>query len=150
MLPIVDLQLQYIGNCELPNNDEFYLWVKTALENNLNYELSIVLVDETQSAELNLAYRGKNYPTNVLSFVFDDEFAQLEVPLLGDLIICVPIVAKEAFEQNKSFTAHLAHLVIHGTLHLLGFDHENELDAEIMERKECDLLAKLGFTNPYF
>jgi len=150
--PIINLHQQYVGDLVVPSLPEFNLWVSCALDKNLNYELAIVLVDEEYSAQLNNQFRAKNYPTNVLSFNADlDPISAklLDVAQLGDLIICVPIVYAEASAQNKNVKAHFAHLVIHGCLHLLGFDHEDECDAQIMEQLEINLLAKLNLPNPY-
>jgi len=108
----------------------------------------IRLVDETEGARLNADYRGKNYPTNVLSFPF-------EVPPgipnthLGDLVICAPVVVGEAVAQGISVEAHWAHLTVHGVLHLLGYDHLEDDEAERMEAEEIRILETLGFPNPY-
>jgi probable rRNA maturation factor len=114
--------------------------------------LVVRIVDEAESAEINLSYRGKDYATNVLSFSADLPDAVLasidEVPL-GDLLICAPVVEREAGEQNKTLNAHWAHMLIHGILHLHGFDHENEEEAAEMETLESDILLSLGFENPY-
>lgn len=113
-------------------------------------ELTIRVVDPTEMTELNTQYRHKQGTTNVLSFPFDmpDELAG-ETPILGDIIICADVVNREADEQHKTREAHWAHMVIHGTLHLLGYDHETENDANIMEPEEINILATLGFNNPY-
>jgi probable rRNA maturation factor len=105
-------------------------------------------VDTKEACSLNRHYRGKDYATNVLSFPADLP-PEMQVPLLGDLVICAPVVAKEAAEQGKSLAAHYAHLTIHGVLHLLGLDHEDEREAEAMERIERELLADLGYADPY-
>jgi probable rRNA maturation factor len=111
-------------------------------------ELTVRLVDEAESQELNSRYRGKDAPTNVLSFP-----AELPpgtgIPLLGDIVICAPLVQIEAMAQNKPVRAHWAHLVIHGVLHLIGHDHQGEQEAEAMEALEVDLLFSLGYDNPY-
>lgn len=111
-------------------------------------ELAIVLADDGTVRELNRRYRGQDKPTNVLSFPADLP-ADLDLPLLGDLVICAPVVAREAAEQGKSLQAHWAHLVIHGCLHLLGHDHIEEDEAEAMEALERQLLAGLGYPDPY-
>ena len=98
--------------------------------------------------ELNSQYRHKAYPTNVLSFPFDMPDIE-ETPFLGDIVICASVVNEEAIEQNKLPEAHWAHMVVHGTLHLLGYDHETEADANIMEPEETHILHRLGFANPY-
>ena len=114
--------------------------------------VGIRIVDELESEKLNGQYRHKDYATNVLSFTNDlpsNILDSLEELPLGDLAICAPVVEREASEQNKTIHAHWAHMVIHGVLHLQGFDHEDESDAEEMETLECSILAKLGLANPY-
>ena len=116
-------------------------------------EMGIACVDNTESHKLNLEYRQKDKPTNVLSFPSDlpDEMAQiLETFPIGDLVICIPVVLQEAIEQNKAPIEHFTHMLVHGTLHLMGYDHEtSDEDAEEMEALEIEILAKLGFENPY-
>ena len=109
-----------------------------------NAEITIRIVDNDESINLNNIYRKKKYPTNVLSFLVDDE-----VHLIGDIVLCAPVIEKEALEQSKKLDAHYAHLIIHGALHLYGYDHENKKDADIMEAKEIKILTKLGYKNPY-
>ena len=111
-------------------------------------EITLRIVDEAESAELNLTYRHIAGPTNVLSFPFEAP-APLESSLLGDVVICAPVVEMQAREQNKTSEAHWAHMVVHGTLHLLGYDHLNDDDAARMESEERRLLATLGFPDPY-
>ena len=106
------------------------------------------LVDEEESQTLNREYRGKDKPTNVLSFPSDLP-AVVENDLLGDLVICVPVVAREANEQGKSLEAHWAHLVIHGLLHLMGYDHQTDEEALQMESRERELLQQLNYPDPY-
>lgn len=121
----------------------------TASENHReNIEVSIRIVDESESAELNQRYRNKKGPTNVLSFPVDLP-ESLNLPLLGDLVLCAPVVTQEAQEQGKTELAHWAHMVIHGTLHLLGYDHQADEDARVMESCEISIMKKLGFANPY-
>ena len=116
-------------------------------------ELTIRLVDEEEGMHLNQTYRGNTGATNVLSFPFEnledipDEF---NIPLLGDIVICAPVVRQEAKTQNKKETNHWAHLTVHGTLHLLGYDHIDDEDAQIMENLETGILSSLGFSDPYF
>ena len=110
--------------------------------------LSIRLVDETEGRTLNRDYRHKDYATNVLSFPVELPEG-VPVDWLGDLVLCAPVVAREASEQGKTLRAHYAHLVVHGVLHLLGFDHENKRDAERMEAEERRILAQLGIADPY-
>lgn len=141
------LDLQIACQTEnIPTKNDFKTWAHAAInEKNKAYEICVRIVDENESQALNFQFRKKNKPTNVLSFSYGKD----ALPLLGDLIICADVVTKEAKEQQKTLTAHWAHLTIHGTLHLLGYDHENEHDAEIMEKKETEILAQLGFANPY-
>ena len=127
---------------DLPTRQQFKNWVKTALR--VDTEVTIRLVDEVEGRALNLAYRGKDYATNVLTFPITEE-----PHLMGDIVICAPIVAQEAVEQNKTLDAHYAHLTVHGVLHLHGYDHEIDAQAELMEKLEIQILAKLGYANPY-
>lgn len=145
----VIIDLQQATDADVPSEQQFHRWASAALaQANEDCELSIRLVDEAESAELNNDYRGKNYPTNVLSFPFESP-VPLEPQLLGDLVLCVPVVAKEATEQNKTLEDHWAHLVVHGCLHLLGYDHIEDEDAEEMEALEISILQKLDINNPY-
>jgi probable rRNA maturation factor len=164
---LLDLQiaedLPDIGS--IPSQSEFERWVGAALrEANGESELTIRIVTEGEISELNQLYRGKSGPTNVLSFPFEmpdfgddeapggstlDEFEQMELPLLGDLVICAAVVSREAQEQNKPVQAHWAHMTIHGVLHLLGHDHIEPLEAEEMELLEITLLSDLGYPTPY-
>ena len=133
----------------LPTQENFELWVRTTLKNTMTEaELTIRIVDVTESQQLNHTYRGKDKPTNVLSFPFEAP-PEIDIPLLGDLIICASVVEHEAIEQNKSLQAHWAHMVVHGCLHLLGYNHINDTEAEEMESKETQLIESLGFNNPY-
>ncbi len=136
-----------------PDDEDFHRWAQQAIEaavgeSRVESELSIRIVDEAESAELNSRYRGKAGPTNVLSFPADLP-PELELPLLGDLVICAPVVRREAVEQDKAEIAHWAHMTVHGTLHLLGYDHIEDAEAEIMEALETAILEKLGFADPY-
>jgi probable rRNA maturation factor len=145
---ILDLQLATTA-ADLPDAAQFQLWLEAAiLPFQDEAEVTIRIVDNAESQQLNLSYRKKDKPTNVLSFPFQAP-AGIELPLLGDLVICAPVVAAEALAQNKSLAAHWAHMVIHGCLHLLGFDHINDADAEQMEAEEIQILQQLGITNPY-
>jgi probable rRNA maturation factor len=110
-------------------------------------EITLRVVDEAESQRLNRDYRGIDRPTNVLSFSYDPPPGS--DPLIGDLVICAPVVAREAAEQGKPLEAHWAHMVVHGTLHLLGHDHQNDEEAREMESLEVKILAELGFPDPY-
>ena len=145
----VIIDLQQVTDADVPSEQQFQLWASAALaEVNEDCELSIRLVDEAESAELNNDYRGKNSPTNVLSFPFESP-VPLEPMLLGDLVLCVPVVEREATEQNKAIDNHWAHLIVHGCLHLLGYDHIEDDEAELMESLEISILQKLDINNPY-
>ena len=145
----VTLDLQSAFDGATPSEDEFQRWTESALsEVNEDCELSIRLVDEVESAELNSQYRGKDGPTNVLSFPFDAPI-ELTPRLLGDLVICVPVVEREAAEQAKPAKHHWAHIVVHGCLHLLGYDHIDDDEAEEMEDLEIQILQTLHIANPY-
>lgn len=145
----VDLQLATQNINELPSLEQFTLWATTAVNpQQTGVEITIRIVDETESQTLNHTYRGKNYPTNVLSFPFECP-EEVELPLLGDLVICRQVVEKEAKEQEKPLLAHWAHMVVHGSLHLLGYDHIEDSEAEEMESLETEIMNKLGFADPY-
>ena len=144
----LDLQIA-TDNPQLPSQAEFESWVKTALGDTMEQaELTIRIVDASESQMLNSTYRGKDKPTNVLSFPFEAP-PEIELPLLGDLVICASVVENEALEQHKPLTAHWAHMVVHGCLHLLGYDHIDDIEAEEMESLETQLIEGLGFTDPY-
>jgi len=132
----------------LPEDAEFSLWVETALRERRDIELTLRLVDRDESRELNSRYRGKDKPTNVLAFPAELP-PGLGLPLLGDIVICAPLVGEEAEAQQKPVQSHWAHLVIHGVLHLLGHDHQDEQDTAEMEAIEVGLLVSLGYGNPY-
>lgn len=126
----------------MPLRADFVRWARAALTD--SGQVAIRLVDEDEGRRLNKAYRGKGHATNVLSFPYETE------PLLmGDLVICPTVVAREAAEQGKPLAAHYAHLTVHGMLHLRGWDHENEGDAQAMEDEERKILAALGYPDPY-
>ncbi|MFA0812252.1 rRNA maturation RNase YbeY [Microbulbifer epialgicus] len=134
---------------DLPSDEDIRTWVTTTLSGHREEaELSVRIVDEEESQQLNHQYRGKDKPTNVLSFHTDFP-AELNLPLLGDLVICAPVVQKEAEQQHKTLSAHWAHMLVHGTLHLLGYDHIEDTDAVLMEKLETQLLESLGFADPY-
>ncbi|NKC19621.1 MULTISPECIES: rRNA maturation RNase YbeY [Pseudoalteromonas] len=148
----MDLMLDLQLACEfdnLPSEAQFQLWAEHALTQfREEAELTIRIADEHESQELNSQYRGKDKPTNVLSFPFDAP-PGIELPLIGDLVICPQVVYQESIEQEKTFHDHFAHMVIHGCLHLLGFDHINEQDAVEMETIEKQILASLNIADPY-
>ncbi|TGN40032.1 rRNA maturation RNase YbeY [Marinobacter confluentis] len=143
----VDIQLA-TDDGGIPADDSFQTWAETAWLGDEESEVTIRIVDSAESAELNAQYRNKTGPTNVLSFPFEAP-AGITVPLAGDLIICAPVVEKEAREQRKTPSEHWAHMVVHGMLHLQGYDHIEDDEAEAMEALEIRLLAQLGFCNPY-
>ena len=147
----VDLEVQRAtASATTPDDEHFQLWAETALANACT--LAIRIVDEEEGRRFNREYRGKDYATNVLSFP-----AELPAGLpsgirqsqLGDLLICAPVVVREAIEQGKPEADHWAHLTIHGILHLTGYDHEQSADALVMETLETEILAKLGIPDPY-
>lgn len=148
------VEVQIATECsELPDTQTVTKWVELATDQHKNAEVVVRLVDEEESAALNQAYRQKNGPTNVLSFPFEqpeglpaDALSNLT---LGDLVICVPVVLSEAAEQGKAVLAHWAHMVIHGCLHLQGYDHIDSNDAQQMEALEIKLLDGIGIRNPY-
>ncbi|WP_047552877.1 rRNA maturation RNase YbeY [Methylotenera sp. G11] len=127
---------------KLPSPAQFRKWAKAALR--VDTEVTIRIVDEAEGRELNRTYRGKDYATNVLTFPLTEE-----PYLMGDIIICAPVVAKEAKEQHKDLLAHYAHLTVHGILHLHGYDHETDAQAELMEGLETAIVTKLGYASPY-
>jgi len=144
----IEIQRAWRGRA-LPLNRELRAWAELALgRSRPGLGLVIRIVDEAESRALNRDYRGKDYPTNVLSFPFEAP-PGVPVPHLGDLVICAPVVAREAREQGKLRDAHWAHMVVHGVLHLLGLDHQTEREARNMERKERSILESLGFSDPY-
>ena len=132
----------------LPEACRFQAWVEAALQQDYNeFQQTVRIVDVAESRDLNYRYRGKDSPTNVLAFPSDSGY--LEYTCLGDLVICAPVVAAEAAEQGKTAEAHWAHLVIHGMLHLQGFDHQSDDDTRDMEALEIKILDSLGVANPY-
>ena len=139
----LNLSVQYACNREsLPLRADFVRWARAALVG--GGEIAIRLVDAEEGRELNKEYRGKDYATNVLSFPYE-----IEPLTMGDLVICPEVVAREAQEQNKALDAHYAHLTVHGMLHLQGWDHENDDEAQEMEYEEREILAALGYPDPY-
>ena len=152
---MLELDLQIASSATVPHAALFRRCCELALrQRSADSELTIRLVDEPEARELNRTYRHKDYATNVLSFPAElpegpGGVALLDIPLLGDLVICVAVVEREAAEQGKTLDAHWAHLVIHGCLHLLGYDHAEDVEAEEMEALERHLLAELGHPDPY-
>ncbi|MFO1388172.1 rRNA maturation RNase YbeY [Cellvibrio sp.] len=138
------------SSTKIPSVENIEHWISTALHSDelAEAEVSVYIVDEEESQELNFQYRAKDKPTNVLSFPADipDEVG---VPLLGDLVVCAPVVEREAQEQGKTLEAHWAHMLVHGTLHLLGYDHVEDDEAEVMEALETRLITQLNFPAPY-
>lgn len=152
----LDVSVGYaLPRAGLPAAVSFRKWVAAALHGRIREaDLAIRLVDAKEGRALNRHYRGKDAPTNVLSFPADiAEGVKLpkgvKMPLLGDLVLCAPVIAREAREQGKPLAAHYAHLTVHGVLHLLGWDHGDDREAECMEQLERDILAGLGIEDPY-
>lgn len=144
----LDLQIAQQGE-GIPAEAQITRWVEAALTGRrAEAELTVRIVDEAEIAALNEHYRGKPGPTNVLSFPFEAP-PGIELPLLGDIIICSQVVAREAEAQHKPLAAHWAHMVVHGCLHLLGYDHIDPEEAGIMEGLEIQVLSDLGYGNPY-
>lgn len=145
----IDVDVQRMVNAG-PSDVDFQQWVEAVLkhEQHDNVEVTIRIVDDAEITQLNNDYRDKQGPTNVLSFPFECP-AEVELNLLGDLVICASVVAHEAIEQNKPERAHWAHMVVHGILHLLGYDHIDDTEAEQMEQREIAILGLLGYPSPY-
>jgi probable rRNA maturation factor len=143
MKPKLALAVQYATTAKIvPTRHQFRKWALTALVRDA--EITLRLADEDEGRTLNRDYRGKDYATNVLTFPLADE------PLLmGDIVLCAPVVEREAEEQGISLEAHYAHLLVHGVLHLQGYDHEHQAEAEIMEDLESQIVIKLGYADPY-
>lgn len=137
----------------IPSAVSFRKWVAAALAGRIREaDLAIRIVDEKEGRSLNHHYRGKDYATNVLSFPAELPEGLpkgVKLPLLGDLVLCAPVIAREAREQGKPLRAHYAHLTVHGALHLLGWDHEDAREAEAMEQLERQILAGIGLPDPY-
>ena len=142
-MPNLKLSIQFATDyLSLPTRAQLRKWAKAALR--VDTEVTIRVVDEIEARALNSQYRGRDYATNVLTFALTEEPI-----LMGDIVICAPVVAAEASAQGKELMAHYAHLTVHGILHLHGYDHEIETQAELMESIEIQILAKLGYANPY-
>ena len=150
----LDVVINYaVPRAGVPSAVSFRKWVAAALDSRIREaDLAIRIVGTKEGRALNHHYRGKDYATNVLSFPAElpDGLPEgVKMPLLGDLVICAPVVAREAKEQHKPAVAHYAHLTVHGVLHLLGWDHDDDKEAEAMEQLERDILAELGLPDPY-
>ena len=142
-MPKLHASIQFASDEDnLPTSSQFRKWAKAALR--VDTEVTIRIVDEAEGRALNRDYRNKDYATNVLTFPLTEE-----PHLMGDIIICAPVVAKEAKEQHKDLLAHYAHLTVHGILHLHGYDHETDAQAELMEGLETAIVTKLGYASPY-
>lgn len=143
-MPKLAMSVQYAteSNNSVPSEKQFRKWVRTTLR--VDTEATLRIVDEEEGRTLNRDYRGKDYATNVLTFPLTEE------PwLIGDIILCAPVVEKEAQEQGISLEAHYAHLTVHGILHMHGYDHEEEAQAELMESIESFIMVQLGYADPY-
>lgn len=145
----LDLQIAVEDTISLPTEEQCQQWLEAAITLfQPQAEVTIRIVEEEESQQLNRDYRGKDKPTNVLSFPFEAP-PGIEIDLLGDLVICKQVVEAEAKEQAKSLSAHWAHMIVHGSLHLLGYDHIEDEEAEGMESIETEIMQKLGFDDPY-
>ena len=145
------VDIQCVSDEPVPDEADILHWIASTLASQgreTDTEITVRLVDIQEMTDLNQTYRGKTGPTNVLSFPADLP-AHLELALLGDIVICAPVVRTEAARQNKLLDAHWAHMAVHGTLHLLGYDHMDEGEAATMEALESDILAGLSFPCPY-
>jgi probable rRNA maturation factor len=145
------VDIQTASSEPVPAEDDIRQWIAATLNGHTTQEqveVSVRLVDSDEMAQLNETYRGKKGPTNVLSFPADLP-TELALPLLGDIVICAPVVLAEAAQQDKSSAAHWAHMTVHGTLHLLGYDHITEEEATIMEALESAILGQLNYSCPY-
>jgi probable rRNA maturation factor len=145
-----EIEIQAIYNSPgQPDSTQIQHWVDTALSGfDQDTEIVVRIVDEQESARLNEQYRHKSGPTNILSFPVEVPEG-IELNLLGDLVICAPVLEREAQQQNKLLADHWAHIIVHGVLHLLGYDHIEDDEAELMENKEIDILNQLTINNPY-
>ena len=146
----VNVDIENVSSYEdIPDQKCFHRWVSASLSNyKKSAEVAIKIINEAESAKLNYRFRKKNCATNILSFPADLP-KSLNFPLLGDLAVCVQVVMREAIEQNKEINAHWAHMIVHGSLHLIGYDHEDDLAAKNMEALEIKILGDLDFPSPY-
>ena len=139
----LSLSVQYASSAKnMPTRQQFRRWVKAALQHDV--QITLRIVDENEARYLNKSFRGKDYATNVLTFVYDNE-----LPIYGDLVICAPVAAKEARKQRKNLTEYYAHLTVHAVLHLQGYEHDDDDEAAAMEARETAIMAKLGYADPY-
>ncbi len=146
---LIDLQIASENIDGLPTLEQIEQWATAAVQpESDDVEMTVRIVDEAESQTLNRTYRAKDRPTNVLSFPFECP-TEVSLPLLGDLVICRQVVEYEAAEQKKPLMAHWAHMVVHGSLHLLGYDHIDDTEAEEMESLETKIMQGLGFVDPY-
>jgi probable rRNA maturation factor len=156
--PQLKLTTQYATRTTgIPTRPAFRKWVKAALMQDA--EIVLRIVDEAEGRKLNRDFRGRDYATNVLTFVYADAKPDIQhgtrspvhdaTPLTGDIVLCAPVIENEARQQHKHLPAHYAHLTVHGVLHLQGHDHENDVDATVMEQLEIEILGRLGYQNPY-
>ncbi|EFP97175.1 rRNA maturation RNase YbeY [Vibrio caribbeanicus] len=149
MTIVLDLQIAVENDKDLPTYEDILLWLDSTLAKfKPQAEVTVRVVDEPESQELNHDYRGKDKPTNVLSFPFEAP-PGIDIDLLGDLVICKQVVEREAIEQNKPLISHWAHMVVHGCLHLLGYDHIEDQEAEEMESLETEIMKSMGYSDPY-
>jgi probable rRNA maturation factor len=150
----VELEVQRQTTSQsVPSDEQFLCWIKAALAGKTDqWTMAIRIVDEIEAQRFNRDYRNRDYATNVLSFAAElpeNLPAEIRQSQLGDLLMCAPVVAREAIQQQRSETDHWAHLTVHGILHLLGYDHEQAHEAGIMESMETEILSKLGVSDPY-
>ncbi|MCG9093772.1 rRNA maturation RNase YbeY [Laribacter hongkongensis] len=148
----LDLNIDYrVAATGLPRPSDFARWVSAALQGRSRaVQIGLHVVDNAEGQRLNAEYRGKDAATNVLSFALNEgDEAIAGLPLMGDIVLAAEVVAREAAEQDKDLHAHYAHLTVHGMLHLQGYDHETDAEAETMEALETVILARLGYTDPY-
>jgi probable rRNA maturation factor len=141
------LETQYAARAaDVPTRSAFRKWIKAALTQDA--EIGLRVVDEAEGHSLNRNFRDRDYATNVLTFIYDNAGPSAQ-SLAGDIVLCAPVIEREAHEQHKNLTAHYAHLTVHGVLHLQGYEHENDVEAAAMEQVEAEIVERLGYENPY-
>ncbi|WP_460535953.1 rRNA maturation RNase YbeY [Chitinimonas naiadis] len=148
----LDVSVQYAYKPKgVPAKKLMKQWAAAAMEAGLDASITLRVVDEDEGRALNRDYRGKDYPTNVLSFAFNEgePVPGMDNVVMGDLVLCAPVVEREAAEQGKTLEAHWAHLVVHGVLHLQGYDHMDDVEGDAMEALETAILQTLGYPDPY-